>query len=447
MALQLRFTGPRGAHSTRVPRTRRGPRRSLRLRMVATVVAGVIVAVLACGLTMRAVTLRSQTDQVRDKITAQLTQARIIYRDTGVLTLDAVVDDPQLPAGARESASAGSMVTQLGRADDGHDYLWAASPLTVGGHDVVISIRYSQAEYDNLTRQIDRTVVVALIVTAIVVAGVAGLVAGRTSRRLTKGAQAARAIAGGDTSVKITAVIPPADDEVQDFAQAVDTAVERLAERIRAEQHFAADLAHELRTPLTGLLGAANLLEEDSRAAQLVRERANRLHLLIEDLLEIARTDQATAEVAWQDANVTAVVVSQLNNMEAAGSITADQVTLISPDPQPVWRTDGRRLSRILGNLVSNGLRHGAAPIDITVSPDSLTVEDHGPGFPAPLLASGPTRFNTSATSGMGLGLVIAVSQARLIGMELVLSNTPTGARAQLVFSDPHTPTPSSTTS
>src|SRR5699024_12050876 len=107
---------------------------------------------------------------------------------------------------------------------------------------------------------------------------------------------AARRIAHGDTTTRVSDVIDYGSDEVADFAQAVDFAVERLTERIESEQRFTADLAHEMRTPLTGLVNATNLLEEESRPAELVKERVARMQVLDEELLVVSRLDAGRAE-------------------------------------------------------------------------------------------------------------------------------------------------------
>ncbi len=61
----------------------------------------------------------------------------------------------------------------------------------------------------------------------------------------------------------------------------------------------------------------------------------------------------------------------------------------------------------------------------VTVDGPVITVRDHGVGYPAYLLEHGPQRFRTEPTAarGHGLGLTIAVGQARIIGAELVFSN------------------------
>ncbi|MER7508975.1 HAMP domain-containing sensor histidine kinase [Streptomyces lavendulae] len=103
-----------------------------------------------------------------------------------------------------------------------------------------------------------------------------------------------------------------------------------------------------------------------------------------------------------------------------------------------VVRTDVRRLERILTNLLLNARRHGAGPITVTVSGASVTVRDHGPGFPESLLREGPQRFKTGAAErgqGTGLGLTIAFGQAQVIGATVTLSNPdPSGAAATVTL-------------
>ena len=101
--------------------------------------------------------------------------------------------------------------------------------------------------------------------------------------------------------------------------------------------------------------------------------------------------------------------------------------------------TDQRRLQRVLGNLVSNAHKHGRPPVVLTVDGPVITVRDHGDGYPDRLLDHGPQRFRSQSGSGRktghGLGLTIAVGQARVLGATLRFSNAPDGgAVAELVL-------------
>lgn len=195
-----------------------------------------------------------------------------------------------------------------------------------------------------------------------------------------------------------------------------------LQGRLHTEQRFTADVAHELRTPLAGLVTSATLLPE-SEATDLVRDRVKVLHALVDDLLEISRLDAGAERAELQPVPLDELVEESVRRTGLAPRIAATG--------HPVVETDPRRLDRIVTNLVVNAHVHGGPPVEITVEDATVAVRDHGPGFPAELLAEGPQRFRTGATErghGHGLGLTIAAGHAQVIGARLTLANDDTGA-------------------
>jgi signal transduction histidine kinase len=227
-------------------------------------------------------------------------------------------------------------------------------------------------------------------------------------------------------------------DEVGDLADAVDAMAARLAERLRVEQRFTADVAHDLRTPVTGLLTAAALLD-GSRPAVLVRDRAAALAALVEELLEVARLDSGVETAELEHVRLPEVVGRAVERGAAKGEYPAADVTLqVRGDPVVVL-TDPRRLERVLSNLVRNARQHGAPPVVVQVEGSKVVVRDHGPGFDARLLEVGPERFRSTRPSrggGHGLGLVIAAGQATVLGAPLRLGNAADGG-AEVVLSLP----------
>lgn len=204
---------------------------SLRWKIVLLIVVSVIIAVLSCGVIVRQSAAAAEDDRMRQRVSDQLEDAISIYSDTGVLTLNTTVDDPELPDEAQTAARKGESVT-IRSTVDWQETMWAAAPIQVGSHTAVISVRNSTEESQNLLNEIDRAILLGMIGAAVVIGGIGSLAAGQISRRLTLGAQAARKIAGGDTSVRISDVIEAGDDEVAAFAEAADTAVSRLVERL-----------------------------------------------------------------------------------------------------------------------------------------------------------------------------------------------------------------------
>ncbi|MEU5087585.1 HAMP domain-containing sensor histidine kinase [Streptomyces sp. NPDC021356] len=257
-----------------------------------------------------------------------------------------------------------------------------------------------------------------------VVVPLSALAAELPHRRLRRVARTARRISAGDLHAR-TAAGRGGDggrgDEITEISATVDAMADSLRDRLETEQRFTADVAHELRTPLMGLVTASGLLPE-GEASELVRDRVGVLRTLVEDLLEISRLDAGAERAESRPVPLDEVVADSLARTGLAARFTADAVAPVETDP--------RRLDRIVANLVVNAHRHGRAPVEVTVSGPTVTVRDHGDGFPEELLTHGPQRFRTGAAErgrGHGLGLTIALGQARVIGASLDFADAPGG--------------------
>ncbi|WP_443055793.1 ATP-binding protein [Streptomyces sp. NBC_00690] len=295
-------------------------------------------------------------------------------------------------------------------------WMWAGQ--SVGGQVLAVEIELS-ADQRNLAA-LDRTIIKVSAATLGVITPLSLVLTELLSRRLRRVARTARRIADGELDAR-TGSGGRKGDEVTEIAGAVDSMAQSLQQRLIDEQRFTADVAHELRTPLMGLVTSTELLAEGP-ATELVRDRVRVLRGLVEDLLEISRLD-AGAEAADER------IVPVGNVVEESVTRTGLPTRTVIVHDQRV-PTDPRRLDRIITNLVLNAHRHGREPVEVRVDGTSVTVRDHGPGFPESLLANGPQRFRTGVAErghGHGLGLTIALGQARVIGATLHFSNAEDG--------------------
>ncbi|MGW5851616.1 two-component system sensor histidine kinase CseC [Streptomyces sp. NPDC055254] len=330
--------------------------------------------------------------------------------------MGAKLNDPDLPAQLREKARSGRRGTYIQERPGGVHEVWAAVPL---GNGQVLSLHHPFRESANMVRDLDRALVVGSLAVVIGGSALGVLIGGQISRRLRKAAAAAQRVAHGDPEVRVRdAVGGVVRDETDDLARAVDAMADALQQRLEAERRVTADIAHELRTPVTGLLTAAELLPP-GRPTELVRDRAQALRALVEDVLEVARLDSASERAELQDVALGEFVRRRVRALmpEASVRVVADEI--VSTDP--------RRLERILGNLLANAVRYGQPPVQVDVEGRVVRVRDHGPGFPEALLREGPSRFRTGSTDragvGHGLGLTIAEGQARVLGARLTFRN------------------------
>ncbi|WJV51228.1 histidine kinase dimerization/phospho-acceptor domain-containing protein [Streptomyces flavofungini] len=398
--------------------------------------AAAFIAVMCCALAallgvLVHVAVTNQTvGQARDRALTRLDEATKQYEAGGRLGPGAGIDPPGLPRRLRDLAVSGERGTMVGDHDE-RPTVWAAGPAD-GGRAIAVQVDYAQGArtIDGLDRAIVGSSVLAIGATLLVGA----FAVTRVTRRLHQTARVARRISAGDLDARVndprTHDEGRHQDEVATVSGALDTMASSLQGKLLSEQRFTADVAHELRTPLTGLHAAAELLPP-GRPTELVRDRVATLRTLTEDLLEISRLDSRNERV-----DLDAVLLAPLAERVVRASGAEVEVRVVR---DIVAETDGRRLERVLGNLVGNALKHGAPPVSLTVDGPVITVRDHGPGYPDYLIEHGPQRFRTEGTTkGHGLGLTIALGQANVLGARLVFSNAAGSGGAVATLTLPH---------
>ncbi|WP_330333466.1 ATP-binding protein [Streptomyces sp. NBC_00536] len=230
-------------------------------------------------------------------------------------------------------------------------------------------------------------------------------------------------------------------------ARALERSVEDLQQAEARARRFAADVSHELRTPLAGMLAVTEVLDEDAerldpdtaKALRLISAETGKLAVLVEDLMEISRFDARAAGLNLDDVDLTEAVGKTLERRHW----DPDQVVTDLPAGIRA-RLDPRRFDVVLANLVGNALRHGGAPVRITVRThphpegERLTVEvaDSGPGIAPEVLPHIFDRFYKADAArtrsvGSGLGLAITLENVRLHGGSVRAAN---GASGGAVF-------------
>lgn len=232
---------------------------------------------------------------------------------------------------------------------------------------------------------------------------------------------------------------------------------ERLKELDHLKTRFVANVGHELRTPITLVLGALDALEEDDepdldRWAGLARANAERLHELIEQLMDVARVDSGDLPIRARHLDLVDVVEMLIDRLGAYGANRGVIVTLEAPDLVPAW-IDVDLLDKVLGNLITNAIKHSPDDGEVTViltppDPDmidptaTLAVQDQGPGVPPALRERLFERFyqadhgDDRSRDGIGIGLSLARDVAELLGGDLRVEDA-VGGGARFVFDLP----------
>ena len=200
----------------------------------------------------------------------------------------------------------------------------------------------------------------------------------------------------------------------------------RLKQLQNARQDFVANVSHELRTPLSLIKGYVETLLDGARDNPEVADKflhtidrnAERLKLLIEDLLTISELESGRVTLNFQPVPLMQLVANVFEDFKARAA--AKNVRLVSHTPDVAVRADADRLEQVLANLVDNAIKYGRAHGTVTVGATPVTggvvevfVQDDGPGIPPEALERVFERFfrvdkaRSREQGGTGLGLSI----------------------------------------
>ncbi len=354
---------------------------------------------------------------------------------------------PILPLSLPGSGSASTSPVRFNATSGGSSkvaYRVLAEPIQVDGSEigtVIVAIPLS-----DLHHTLGRLLVIEVLVSAavlIVLGFLAWWIVRRNLRPLDQMATTAGAIAGGDLSQRV--VTTDQRTEVGQLGNALNvmlTGIEgAFAARAASEERlrrFLADASHELRTPLTSIRGYSELFDRGARdrpqdlatSMRHIREEANRMSVLVDDLLLLARLDHERP-VELEHVDLTAVVTTAVDaaRLRAPGRV----ISLQAPGAVRVMG-DADRLRQVVDNLLSNAVQHtpDGLPVDVRVSTEAVTacleVSDRGPGIALeeqahifePFHRADQTRARATGGVGLGLSIVSAIAHAHGGGVGVV---------------------------
>jgi len=253
-------------------------------------------------------------------------------------------------------------------------------------------------------------------------------------------------MAAGDLSVRVH--ISEVHDEVGELARGFNDMAMQVEAQFAAQRAFVADASHELRSPLTALGGQLDVLvrvldaqpAEARRLALYMRREIDRMSVLAEDLLVLARIDaQGSAALDLRPLDLRSVARDVYEQVLVLPAALACAISL-ELAPAMVWVCgEPYRLHQVLLNLTVNPVQHAPAGGHVALGVgqcDGLArvqVRDDGPGIPEEHFAHIFDRFyradaaRTRVDGGSGLGLAIARAIVDAHGGGIVASNAAGG--------------------
>ncbi|MEZ5100502.1 MAG: ATP-binding protein [Thermoleophilia bacterium] len=318
----------------------------------------------------------------------------------------------------------------------GFDYAEVALPLRSRASFVLLF----SAQLDDTLRSIEliRNSLLVSGALALAIAWFAGAAATyRLARRIRRLEGAAERIASGDFAQP---VVDEGRDELGDLADAFERMRLRLDQLDGARRAFIANASHELRTPLFSLGGFLELLadeeiDEETRRefTDQMREQVDRLTRLTTDLLDLSRMDAGQLALDVGPVDLAECAGTLVDEFRGVAEATDHPLELV-PGAAAYGVADEQRVLRIGRALLENALRHTPPGTRVRVSTArvggraELRVEDEGPGIPAEHVGRLFERFyrgDGGAAFGSGLGLAIAGELAQRMGGSIEVSSRP----------------------
>ncbi len=263
---------------------------------------------------------------------------------------------------------------------------------------------------------------------------VAAQVFRRATRPMDRLIDAARRIESGDYSAQVPEWGPA---DMRSVARAFNSMSARLKTVDEQRRSFLADVTHELRTPLSVIRGQAEAIADGvypADAAHLapIMDATSALDRLVEDLRTLVLTDAGSLVLHREPTDLGALVRDTVESFRSQAetarlSLTAD----VAEDVRSI-DIDPARIRQVIGNLLSNAIRHtpagGSVGVSVTTSEHqvTVTVKDTGEGISPDMLPHVFERFVKGPNSkGSGLGLAIAHDIVKAHGGTTAIDSQP----------------------
>ena len=283
---------------------------------------------------------------------------------------------------------------------------------------------------DEFLRRLNGSIFLSAIGTIIVALFLGILLSRSITRPIRELTKATHAMADGNLNQNVNV---RSRDEIGELAESFNKMSSDLSRSFNLRKQMTADIAHELRTPLSLIIGHAEgvhdgVLEPNHENFEIIREEAERLEHLVNDLRTLSLADAGELSVDFQPVNINDLMndvythyISPFNQKRITLNLTSAPVILKA-------NLDPSRFTQVLNNILDNALRYtpsnGAVDMETkqVEGKIQISIQDNGEGVTPEEAAHLFDRFYRADEArnrndgGSGLGLAIAKSIVEMHG-------------------------------
>ena len=252
--------------------------------------------------------------------------------------------------------------------------------------------------------------------------------------RIVEGLKRLRA---GELTYKLTdmpvGVLASMAEDINSLGDGMQAALQNEIRAERMKSELITNVSHDLKTPLTSILNYSDLLcqehltpEEANDYAKIIHQKWMRLKNLTSDLFDISKVQSGAEQMICERLDACTLVRQALGEQDRA--IEQGHLTLRVDIPEqelPIW-ADGRKMSRVMENLIGNCLKYAMQGTRVFVSVrereggveiELKNIANYAMDFDADTITERFTRGDAArSTEGSGLGLAIAKSYVTACG-------------------------------
>ena len=228
-------------------------------------------------------------------------------------------------------------------------------------------------------------------------------------------------------------------DNINNIRDGLDKAIDSQLRSERMKSELITNVSHDLKTPLTSIINYIELIKKEENITpeylkdyvNVLDSKSKRLKVLIEDLFEASKASSGNIELNMEKIDIIQLLRQSIGELEEKLSEANLDLKINVPEDKVYVRADGRRLYRVMENLLSNiskySLSNTRVYIDITeiggrVKLIMKNISSYELNFdPEEIMERFKRADDSRNTEGSGLGLAIARDLIKLQGGEFAI--------------------------